>query len=271
MRATTKVAALGVIGIAAAGFSVPASAAITTWNFVSGAGCTTSGSGFGNARNCPGAPNVSATAWSSTGVPATNATSELNTGRVVVYGGGLGITNQDGPNGPGSGDANERDSDDPEHAIDNDGRKDSMLLTFGSAVNLTHLQIGYRSGDSDMTVLAFTGGSCNGSVLGQTYSSLLSCGWELVSHIANVSTSGFTSINNTASIASQYWLIGTYISDLANAGKTVGTIEASNVTVKDHVKLLAVKGDPEQRVPEPGTLGLLGIAALGFWRLRRKA
>ena len=68
------------------------------------------------------------------------------------------LTNQDGPNGPGAGDGSERDSDAPEHAIDNNDRKDSMLLTFGSAVNLTHLQIGYRSGDSDMTVLAFTGG-----------------------------------------------------------------------------------------------------------------
>lgn len=268
MRATTKVAALGAIGIAAAGLGVPASAAITNWDLVSGAGCATNNGNFGNARNCPGAPGVSATGWSNTGVPATNVTSELNTGRVVVYGGGLGITNQDGPNGPGTGDGNERDSDAPEHAIDNGDRKDSMLLTFGSAVNLTHLQIGYKSGDSDMTVLAFTGGACNGAVLGQTYSSLLSCGWSLVSHLANVSTAGFTSINNTGAISSQYWLIGTYISDLANPGKTVGTIETS--TVNDHVKLLAVKGDPGQRVPEPGTLGLLGIAALGFWRLRRK-
>jgi hypothetical protein len=265
MRAKTQIFALGVIGAAVAGFTLPASAAVTTYNLLSGS-CTTNNSNYNNARTCPG---VTATGWSNTGNPLATG-SELDRARVVTYSGGLGLTNKDGPGGPsGGGDANEQDSDAPEHGIDHDQRKDSMLLTFGTSVKLTDLQIGYRSVDSDMTVLAFTGGSCNGGVAGQTYVGLTSCGWTLVSHIMNVpqqSGTSFTSINNTTSISSQYWLIGTYISDLANAGKTVGTTDWN----KDHVKLLAVKGDPNGKVPEPGTAALLGIGALGFWRLRRK-
>jgi PEP-CTERM motif len=69
------------------------------------------------------------------------------------------------------------------------------------------------------------------------------------------------------------WLIGTYISDsgLIDASKkfktdgTPGSIDGT----KDHVKLLAVNGDPNGNVPEPSSAALLGIAALGFWRLRR--
>jgi PEP-CTERM motif len=265
-RAKAQIFALGVIGVAAAGFTLPASAAITTYNLLSG-GCSTNNTNYNNARSCTG---VTATGWSNTGNPLTTGT-QLDSARVVAYGSGLGTTNKDGPGGSGDGlDANEQDSDAPEHAIDNDQRKDSMRLTFGTSVKLTDVQLGYVSGDSDLTILAFTGGACNGGVAGQTYVGLTSCGWTLVSHIMNVpqqSGTSFTSINNTTSISSQYWLISTYISDLANAGKTVGTADSS----KDHVKLLAVKGDPNGKVPEPGTAALLGIGALGFWRLRRKA
>jgi hypothetical protein len=263
MQVTTRILALGVVGAAAAGFALPAAAAITTYN-LTGAGCSISGgSAYNNAQNCTG---VSATGWSNT------AGANLDSARVKVYGGGLGLTNKDGPGGPGGGgDADEADGDAPEHAIDNDQRKDSMLLTFTDSVKLTHAQFGYASGDSDFTVLAFTGGSCGGSVAGQTYSGLTACGWTLVSHIVNAGTS-LASINNTGNIASAYWLIGTYISDLANASKTFTTSGGAGTadSYKDHLKLLAVKGDPNGKVPEPGTLGLLGLAALGFWGWRRK-
>lgn len=271
MRVMTRIA-LGVIGVAAAGFTLPASAAVTTWDFINGS-CSTNNSNFGNTRTCAGSvggsPSVGATAWSNTGVPSTTSGSQIDTARVVVYSGGLGITNQDGTNGPGSGDANEADGTSPEHAMDNNERKDSLLLTFTSAVKLTAVQLGYTSNDSDLTILAFTGGACNGTVAGQLYSALTGCGWTLVSHITNVpvqSGTNFTSINNTAGITSQYWLVSTYLSELANASKTVGTADSSY----DHVKLLAAKGDPNGKVPEPGSAALLGLAALGLWRLRRK-
>lgn len=269
---TARVAALGLLGGAALA-SFPAAAAITTYSFNAG-GCATNNTNYDNQRAC--SSGVTATGWSNTGYPNTSG-SELDRARIVMYSGGIGITNKDGPGGPGGGtDANEADSDAPEHGIDNDQRKDMVMLTFTSAVKLTDVQIGYRFGDSDMTVLAFTGGTCGGTgILGKTYSGatgLLACGWTLVSHIANVpqqSGTNFTSINNTSGITSQYWLVGTYVSDLANASKTVGSIEST--TVKDHIKLLAVRGDPNGKVPEPGTLGLLGLAGFGLWRLRRKA
>ena len=267
MRAKTQIFALGAIGVAAAGFSVPASAVVTTYNLVTG--CSTSSTtAYNNTQSCGG---VAVTGWANTGTPVTTG-NELDSARIVVYGGGLGTTNKDGPGGPGDGlDANEQDSLAPEHAMDNNQRKDSMLLSFGTAVKLTDVQIGYTSGDSDLTILAFGSGSCAGSVAGKTYSQLLSCGWSLVSHLMNVpqqTGTSFTSIGNTGNLTSQYWLISTYISDLANSAKNVG---GSADSTYDHVKLLAVKGDPNGKVPEPGTAALLGIAAIGFWRLRRKA
>jgi hypothetical protein len=262
MRVTTGIA-LGIIGIAAAAYALPAAAVVTTYNLV-GAGCSTNNSNYDNVRNCPG---VAATGWSNT------AGSNLDSARIVAYSGGLGTTNKDGPGGPGGGgDGSEQDSAAPEHAIDNNDRWDSILLNFGAgnSVKLTDVQIGYRRDDSDLTILAFTGGVC-ASPLGQTYAGLLGCGWTLVSHTMDVPVQGgtnFTSINNTGGTTSQLWLIATRISDaaLANPARTFGGIDST----LDHVKLLAVVGDPNGRVPEPSSAALLGIAALGLWRLRRK-
>jgi hypothetical protein len=76
-------------------------------------------------------------------------------------------------------------------------------------VKLTHVQIGYLSGDSDLTVLAFLGNdptNCPGSgISGKTYTGLLGCGWALVSHIMDVpSTGSFMSIRNNSLISSQH-------------------------------------------------------------------
>jgi hypothetical protein len=275
MRATTKVAALGVIGIAAAGFSVPASAAITTWNFSAGTPtCTESGALDTLSRTCTPAPSVTATGWANTG-NGNNTT--LQQAYLPLWGSnGLGVENQDRPGGPGdNGDDTENNGTNGEHAIDNEDRKDAVLLSFNTPVMLTDIEINWkRSGyGSDMTVLAFTGGdlaSCGGAgIAGQTYAALTNCGWNFVRQIANAPVGSFQTINN-ASVYSQYWLVSTHISDIATGSATnvqsIGTPNGST----DHVKLLAVRGDPGQRVPEPGTLGLLGIAALGFWRLRRK-
>jgi len=245
MRAQTL--ALGFCGLLAGAVALPVSAATTIWDFTaSSPTCSSSGSSDGNSRNCSvGGITVTATAWANTG-GASNTT--LQPGIVNVFAGnGLGVNNADRSGGPGGG----GDTDEgvvPEHAIDNDQRKDSILLVFSTPVQLTQIEIGYASGDSDMTVLAFTGGSCS-SPAGQTYSGLTGCGWTFVRNLSNVPVDSFTSISN-GSTSSQYWLIGTAISDVG--GSTDST--------SDHVKLLAVKGDTTTKVPEPTTLLLLGFA-----------
>jgi hypothetical protein len=249
----------------------------TTWNFsASSPTCTESGSLDTLSRTCGPAPTVTATGWANTGGTGSSSLQTLQQAYMPLFGGnGLGVENQDRPGGPGDReDDTENSSSRGEHAIDNEDRRDSVLLAFAAPVMLTDIRINWaRPGHgSDMTVLAFTGGDGGpgcASIAGQTYAALTTCGWNFVRHIANVPVGPSQTINN-ASVYSQYWLVGTYIGDIATGSatdfQTIGTIGTS----KDHVKLLAVTGDPDGRVPEPGTAALLGIAALGLWRMRRK-
>lgn len=272
MRRQHKLAALGIAGVAAAAFGAPASAVVTTWNFSAGSPtCSVSGSGDSLSRTCGPAPAVTATGWANTGGAGNTL---LEQAYLPLWGGGLGVENRDRPGGPGDGnDDTENSGSNGEHAIDNEDRKDVVLLSYTAPVMLTDIQIDWKGAGSDMTVLAFTGGDGGpgcASIAGQTYAALTTCGWNFVRHLGNVATGTPQSINN-ASVYSQLWLVGSYISTIATGSatnvQTIGTLGIST----DHVKLLLVKGDPNGRVPEPGTLGLLGLAALGFWGLRRKA
>lgn len=270
MRRPDRLALLG-LAAAAAAFGTPASAATTTWNFNAGSPtCSMSGSGDGLSRNCGPGPTVTATGWANTGGTSNTL---LEQAYLPLWGGGLGVENRDRPGGPGDRlDDTENSGSNGEHAIDNEDRKDAVLLSFSAPVMLTDIQIGWKGTGSDMTVLAFTGGDGGAgcaAIAGQTYAALTTCGWNFVRHIGNVPTGTSQSINN-ASVYSQLWLVGSYISTIATGSatnvQTIGTLGAAS----DHVKLLSVTGDPNGRVPEPGTAALLGIAALGFWRLRRK-
>ncbi len=269
MRATKL--ALGLAGLLAAGLAAPAMAATTIWNFQT-SNCTTNGSSDGNNHSCTpaGAPSVTAYAFANT-VGAANT--QLEQGIIQLFSGnGLGVKNKDRPGGPGDGnDDTENSSSQGEHAIDNEDRFDIVLLAFSEPVKLTHLEIGWKSNDSDMTVLAFTGGdgsSCSGlGIAGQTYSALTGCGWNFVHNLSNVPEDSLTSIGNAATF-SQYWLIGTYLGISCSGATDCVTISAD--TKIDHVKLIAVKGDTgDKQVPEPGTLLLLAAGALGLWWRRR--
>ena len=215
---------------------------------------------------------ATATGWANT-VGAANTALES---AFLTYNGasGLGVKNNDCGTSPctGSGDTNEGIA--PEHAIDNDQRKDSILFSFaGDKVNLNTTNFGWVSQDAgyqdaDYSVYAYTGlgvGSLNG--LNYTDPALATAGWTLVGHYEGGSATGSKTI--TGNIFSSYWLIGA----------TNGTNDAK----KDAFKLLSVAGGtctgtPGGRgcgggstsVPEPGTLIMVGMGLLGLTRATRR-
>jgi len=270
------------LGFAVSVFSAPASAAIQ-WTLNTGLTCS-GGSNFGNScQKTTGGVQVTAKAYSTTMGTSNTA---LETAYLGVYGGsggGLGVTNRDGAVATsGSGDKDWAEgtianTTPPEHALDNNGRVDSILFYFNDLIQLTALSIGYPSAnstgiDSDLTILSYAGAG-DPTLNGDTYqgaSGLTSQSWKLAGQYSNVADAPSNTVNvNSAGLYSNYWLVAGYTSYFGPCTNSVGVACTSG---DDYAKILSLKGDIHTNVPEPNTLLLFGIAAMaGLWRRHQYA
>nr|WP_018509030.1 exosortase-dependent surface protein XDP1 [Thiobacillus thioparus] len=223
--------------------------------------------------NTQGGITATASGWSNT---VGSANVQLESAYITLNGSsGLGVRNNDcsgfaNCTGGGS-DTNEGLS--PEHAIDNNGRTDSILFSFTDKVNLTSFSAGWVATDSDFTVLAYTGAGNPASLTNQTYAGLLSNGWSLIGNFLAGSSTGAHDFAN--STYSSYWLIGA-LNTMVGGDST----KAGN----DYFKLISLAGCTCDNappgtpgcstggggVPEPGTLLLMGAGLLGLTRFKAR-
>src|SRR3569623_247010 len=124
--------------------------------------------------NTQGGITATASGWSNT---VGSANILLDSAYITLNGSsGLGVRNNDSTGfanctgGTSGRDTNEGNS--PEHAIDNNGRVDSILFSFTDKVNLTSFSAGWVSTDSDFSVLAYTGAGNPATLAGQSYAGL---------------------------------------------------------------------------------------------------
>ncbi|MEO8410869.1 MAG: exosortase-dependent surface protein XDP1 [Propionivibrio sp.] len=235
--------------------------ATTTWTLASNYGTISSGVTVSALANTGGSNNYSGAANNGATQTIQNATWKNTWG---------GIANADACSSGRYCDVNEGVN--PEHAIDNEQRYDMALLSFASAVRLSEMRLGWVSGDSDVTVMAYQGIGTP-SLIGKTFGQLISLGWASVGNYSDLGTS--TKSINSAGLFSSYWLVGAYnpLANPSGGGVTGGS------TSYDYVKLASVGGciagvpgctPPGGQAPEPGSLALFGIGLLGMMTLRRR-
>lgn len=240
--------------------------AASSWSNL-GSNCgTTGGSGvpFGNVLSCGTQSGVTLAADAfSTSNGATSTTGTTFAAAALYNWGssyGLGVVNRyENPSATGP------------HASDNQYGTDAVRLSFSSAVTLTSVGVGWVGGDSDLSLLAWTGTGAPGDIAGTTLtgtagtSSLLN-GWTVVGNYANTGSLPGKLATVSSSIYSSYWLVSAYNSAFgAGAGLDAST--------KDYFKLLAVAGNtqpPSNQTPEPGSLVLLGVGLLSMVASRHR-
>lgn len=172
------------------------------------------------------------------------------------------------------------DASSPQHSMDNDGGQDLLLMKFDTSIALNSFQLGWYSGDSDVTVLAYTGSDDNAiaNLTNATEDNLLTKGWSLVGNFADIGTNSVSFNTGSGAISSSYWIVSAF----SRFGAATPTWSDAN----DYVKLKMVAGnftctnsnDPScqppgggsGQVPEPASFALAAVALAGVFGSRRR-
>jgi len=182
--------------------------------------------------------------------------------------------------GSGYGMYSPGESGQPQHAVDNNGYRESLLLDFGQSTTLESVTIGWKdqNQDSDITVLAWTGLPNQTAPVfnsSTTYGDLITLGWSLVGHYANLVANTAKSVNVAGSISSSHWLVMAYNNSFGTTKTDTSSSSSGLNSGNDYVKFLSVSYSTptprDNRVPEPSSALLLGAAIFGLvgWRNRR--
>lgn len=241
---------------------------ITTWDFATGSAnydVDNSSVAFGNLlsidSNDDGTSELTIQAWADTGCGWNCGTDdEVYQGFASTDSGGLLNFNLDTSDGSLTGE---------EDTIDNRSDVDMMFFSFSESTALTGIDIGWYSGDTDISIAAF---SSMPILSGNTWANIV--GQSIFSaSFSNPGAAPYSLQNEVLGVVveSNYWLVGAYSSVFGDSG--------ANDNNSDKFKLASITTqtsrppeEPPIEVPEPTTISMFASFALFLmWRRKRSA
>jgi hypothetical protein len=161
----------------------------------------------------------------------------------------------------------------PNHAIDNFGFTDFIVLQTAPSIILNSVRFGWALDDADFTVLRHTGGGnpLIGLNAGTDMATMLSNsgGWSVVGSVdGNGNDNATYNSFNPGNLASNFWIIASYNHALVNAdAKSTCASSGAFDCGDDSFKINQVTGTV---VPEPSTYALMAAGLAGLFGVARR-